>query len=82
MSNLKNIDLKAIAYKAMKNYGFKTGFPKAVMTQVNASDENTPKNAKNKVTDLRNLLWSSIDNADSMDLDQLEYCERGENDES
>ena len=73
------IDLKAIAWDAMQKYGFEPGFSKAVMREVDKIDESSipDKGAR----DLRSLLWSSIDNYDSMDLDQIEDCERGPGDE-
>ncbi|MCC7468857.1 MAG: RNB domain-containing ribonuclease, partial [Burkholderiaceae bacterium] len=81
MKKQKFIDLKAIAWDAMRKYGFEPGFSKAVMREVESIDEKNDPDAGNKVRDLRSLLWSSIDNYDSMDLDQIEYCERGPADE-
>ncbi|MDD1706491.1 MAG: RNB domain-containing ribonuclease [Methanoregulaceae archaeon] len=75
------IDLKAIARDAMRKYGFEPGFSKAVMREVENIDESSPPDTVTDVRDLRSLLWSSIDNHDSMDLDQIEYCERGPGDE-
>jgi VacB/RNase II family 3'-5' exoribonuclease len=81
MKTHRPIDLKAIAGNAMRKYGFEPRFPDAVVGEVNAIPEiNLPIN-QNETKDLRMLLWSSIDNHDSMDLDQLEYCEPGQNDE-
>ena len=75
------IDLKAIAGNAMRKYGFEPQFPDSVVREVNAITVKTlPINQKD-TKDLRMLLWSSIDNYDSMDLDQLEYCEHGQNGE-
>ena len=75
------INLRAIAVNAMRKYGFEPQFPDAVIREVNALTEKAlPANQK-ETRDLRMLLWSSIDNYDSMDLDQLEYCERGQNGE-
>jgi len=77
-----NIDLHAIARKAMAQYGFKFGFPKSVTQEVEViSEEALITEHRNDFLDLRSLLWSSIDNADSLDLDQLEYCELGSNQE-
>ncbi|MDD1705297.1 MAG: RNB domain-containing ribonuclease [Methanoregula sp.] len=81
MNNFQNIDLKAIAQKAMAKYGFEPQFPRAVVAETDALPESLPLYHDRNVRDLRELLWSSIDNYDSMDLDQLEYCERGEGDE-
>lgn len=75
------IDLKAIAWDAMRKYGFEPGFSKAVMREVEKIDEISIPDSRTGVRDLRSLLWSSIDNHDSMDLDQIEYCERGPGDE-
>ncbi len=75
--DFRDIDLRAIARDAMKRYGFTADFPKPVIAQVNSLDPSAPDKAK-QARDLRGLLWSSIDNADSMDLDQIEYCEQGE----
>jgi VacB/RNase II family 3'-5' exoribonuclease len=73
------IDLKTIAVNAMMKYGFEPRFPDSVVREVNALPAETLPSLKEDTRDLRMLLWSSIDNYDSMDLDQLEYCERGQN---
>jgi VacB/RNase II family 3'-5' exoribonuclease len=75
------VDLAAIAWHAMEKYGFEPGYPAAVEQEVGSLAEERFTDPAGDVRDLRGLLWSSIDNEDSMDLDQLEYCERGENGE-
>jgi exoribonuclease-2 len=75
------VDLKAIARDAMQKYGFEPGFSKAVIREVEKIDESSIQDNGGAPRDLRSLLWSSIDNYDSMDLDQIEYCERGPGDE-
>lgn len=81
MKHHRSIDLKAISFFAMQKYGFKPEFPKAVIREVNAIHPDIPEKARKDEVDLRSLLWSSIDNVDSEDLDQMEYCERGPDDE-
>ena len=82
MPNYYKVDLHAIARDAMKEYDFQYQFPKAVIKEVKAiNEEPLLKSESDGVRDLRELLWSSIDNVESLDLDQLEYCERGQNSE-
>jgi VacB/RNase II family 3'-5' exoribonuclease len=81
MADFRKIDLKAIARKAMGKYGFAPLFPPAVLAEVNSLNSRKPELAINAVRDLRGLLWSSIDNFDTEDLDQIEYCERAQNGE-
>lgn len=76
MKRRRSIDLKAISFFAMQKYGFKPEFPKAVIREVNALLKDTSEVIGKNGQDLRSLLWSSIDNFDSQDLDQMEYCER------
>ncbi len=70
MSN--HVDLTSIARAAMVRNGFQPDFPPAVCAEV-ASLPTRP--SADGVRDLRSLLWSSIDNDDSRDLDQIEYAE-------
>lgn len=82
MNDPHNIDMKAIARNAMRRYGFDPDFSPAVMQEVAAVREDQAASREIPgLQDLTGLLWSSIDNVDSLDLDQLEYCERGCNDE-
>jgi len=74
--HLHDIDLRSIAWHAMEKYGFESRFPPQVMDEVNAIQERIYSDIPESMRDLRALLWSSIDNHDSQDLDQLEYCER------
>jgi len=79
--NRHTIDMQAIARNAMGKYGFDSGFPLTVVEEVNAIPERIFADGDRDDRDMRDLLWSSIDNWDSMDLDQLEYCEHGPDDE-
>ena len=76
MQDYRNINLKAIAKSAMEQYGFEAGFSQQVIREVDTlREEQILKGNSGGVKDLRSLLWSSIDNVESLDLDQLEYCE-------
>ncbi len=69
--------LQSIAHRVMGKYGFLSHFPRKVIKEVRHRHKEIPfRMAERSVRDLRNLLWSSIDNVDSFDLDQLIYCER------
>ncbi|MFZ2385422.1 MAG: RNB domain-containing ribonuclease [Candidatus Omnitrophota bacterium] len=82
MSDYYNIDLHKIARAALKQYGFDFTIGNPVLDEVTALDPDRLLNvAYDGLRDLRGLLWSSIDNAESLDLDQIEYCERGTNGE-
>ncbi|HTY15442.1 MAG TPA: RNB domain-containing ribonuclease [Methanoregulaceae archaeon] len=77
MKNDHEIDLKEIALRAMEKYGFATRFPEALIQETDALEERIFPEEPEGNSDLRRVNWSSIDNEDSMDLDQLEYCESG-----
>jgi VacB/RNase II family 3'-5' exoribonuclease len=71
------INLKAIACQVMQAQGFEPDFPPEVQKQLADISAHPPQlTPSDKVRDLRNLLWSSIDNDTSKDLDQIEVAER------
>ena len=77
-----HIDLQATAKDVMMQRGFRPDFPPEVRSQLQELKKHPPQVAPGKdVRDLRNLLWSSIDNDTSRDLDQIEVAERGSNGE-
>ena len=72
-----SIDLQAVARQVMIEHGFEPDFPPPVQQQLAALKANAPPIAPNgQIRDLRNLLWSSIDNDTSKDLDQIEVAEQ------
>ncbi|HYV25302.1 MAG TPA: RNB domain-containing ribonuclease [Pyrinomonadaceae bacterium] len=76
-SNVHSIDLSAIAQQAMIDAGFVPDLPDTVLAELKSLAANPPKAASDSGTrDMRTLLWSSIDDRKSRDLDQVEYAER------
>jgi VacB/RNase II family 3'-5' exoribonuclease len=74
---LSSVNLQAMARQLMLAGGFEPDFPPAAKQQVVDIQAHAPQLApSDKVRDLRNLLWSSIDNDTSKDLDQIEVAER------
>jgi len=75
-----HLDLQATAKEIMLRYGFEPDFPPQVPQQLASLKARPPQIAAGAdVRDLRNLLWSSIDNDISRDLDQIEVAERASN---
>ena len=68
--------LRAVAAAAMRENGFQPEFSPAVVAEVRALDESDVRVRRPETRDLRALLWSSIDNPTSRDLDQVEHAER------
>jgi len=69
-------DLRAVAHQEMLAEGFQPDFSPAVDQQVKVLEASKASATENGVRDLRTLLWSSIDNDTSRDLDQIEVAER------
>src|SRR5262249_27427820 len=79
-SHAPHIDLQATAKAVMMQRGFHPDFAPEVHDQLEDLKKNPPAvTASPDVRDLRQLLWSSIDNDTSRDLDQIEVAERGAN---
>ncbi len=73
--NANRITLQNIARNAMISRGLIPDFPAAVFADLmKISGPAAYQSALCK--DLRNLLWCSVDNDDSLDLDQLSYAEQ------
>src|ERR1700720_3713723 len=76
-ANPSTLDLQATAIQIMQQRGFQPDFPPEVSQQVAELKVHPPQVAPaGNIGDLRNLLWSSIDNDTSRDLDQIEVAER------
>ena len=69
-------DLRAAAHQEMLAEGFQPDFSPQAVQQVKALEARKAAGADASVRDLRSLLWSSIDNDSSRDLDQAEVAER------
>jgi VacB/RNase II family 3'-5' exoribonuclease len=70
-------DLREIARRALAEAGFEPDFPAEVTRELEEAQRAGARAAADAgVRDLRGLLWSSIDNRESRDLDQVEYAER------
>jgi exoribonuclease-2 len=70
---MPDLDLSAVAHQALLDNGFHPDEDSAVTREV--AQLHAAATAPDGVRDLRALLWSSIDNDSSKDLDQIEVAE-------
>ncbi|MFZ2097397.1 MAG: RNB domain-containing ribonuclease [Anaerolineales bacterium] len=72
--------LQSIAHRAMLERGLLPDFSAAALAELGrlqspAMKNGAPAGTESQIRDLRDLLWASIDNDDSRDLDQLTVAE-------
>jgi exoribonuclease-2 len=70
--NHDDFSLAAAAHQEMLDHGFEPDFPPDAQRQLDSLHPHPADGLR----DLTALLWSSIDNDDSRDLDQIEWAER------
>jgi VacB/RNase II family 3'-5' exoribonuclease len=76
MNQLTISELNELAKQTIVENGFQAEMPAEVLEAANSIDESETISAlSSHVQDLRSLLWSSIDNKTSRDLDQVEFAE-------
>jgi exoribonuclease-2 len=73
---MTGFDLKRSARGEMIHEGFEPDWPPEVLAQVSTLNGPSLSGEGDGLQDLRDLLWSSIDNDGSPDLDQIEFAER------
>jgi VacB/RNase II family 3'-5' exoribonuclease len=66
--------LERIAYRVMKERGFLPDFSRTVLNELEKMQQ-VDWGTESPMKDLRQLIWASIDNDDSLDLDQLTVAE-------
>lgn len=69
----KNTTLEEIARNTLIEKGFVPDFPEPIARELDRIDH--PATPHDTFRDMRGLLWISIDNEESRDLDQLTYAE-------
>ncbi len=72
--------LQNLAHHAMLERGLLPDFSKEALAELDriqspVMQAGAPESAQHQVRDLRHLLWASIDNDDSRDLDQLTFAQ-------
>ena len=69
-----HFNLVAAAHASMIEHGFQPDFPEGAAAELAAIQAHPQLPDAPGAQDLRNLLWSSIDNDTSKDLDQIEWA--------
>src|ERR1700740_2542621 len=74
--NPPHLDLQDTAKEIMQQHGFQPDFPAKRRPRARTLGKQPVTSPPPDVRDMRNLLWSSIDNDTSRDLDQIEVAEQ------
>ena len=76
MNDFHSVNLQAAARESMLEHGFHLDFPKAVQQEIDSPQPRFEPDTSKGVRDLKAVLWSSIDNDTSRDLDQIEVAQQ------
>ena len=74
--NAPHLTWSLLPMRACSEHGFQPEFPAGTDQQLAQIKSQPALPANGSFKDLRNLLWSSIDNDTSKDLDQIEWAEQ------